>query len=155
MEGVLRTRQGGRKGGSAIGLIVLSAAALLDGASAFPVALVTPRAAARHAHAVMLAPPAAQAAERRTLDFEGHATRYVKAGAPSAKPGVPPVVLVHGFGGSSGQWRATVADLAAAGRTVYALDLLGFGASPKAKAAYSIELWARQLRACSEVPFGP
>ena len=79
--------------------------------------------------------------------FKGFSTNYVKASGTSA---APPVVLVHGFGGSSGQWRATLADLAAAGRTAYALDLLGFGESPKLRLAtedaYSIELWAEQLQ---------
>ena len=79
--------------------------------------------------------------------FKGFGTNYVKVSGTSA---APPVVLVHGFGGSSGQWRATLTDLAAAGRTVYAVDLLGFGDSPKprlaAADAYSIELWADQLQ---------
>ena len=79
--------------------------------------------------------------------FKGFGTNYVKVSGTSA---APPVVLVHGFGGSSGQWRATLTDLAAAGRTVYAVDLLGFGDSPKprlaATDAYSIELWADQLQ---------
>ncbi len=83
-----------------------------------------------------------------THTFKGFGTNYVKvSGGTSA---APPVVLVHGFGGSSGQWRATLEDLAAAGRTVYAVDLLGFGDSPKprlpADDAYSIELWADQLQ---------
>ena len=83
-----------------------------------------------------------------THTFKGFGTNYVKvSGGTSA---APPVVLVHGFGGSSGQWRATLEDLAAAGRTVYAVDLLGFGDSPKprlpADDACSIELWADQLQ---------
>ena len=84
--------------------------------------------------------------------FKGFGTNYVKLsglGTPQTSA-APPVVLVHGFGGSSGQWRATLTDLAAAGRTVYAVDLLGFGDSPKprlaAADAYSIELWADQLQ---------
>ena len=94
-------------------------------------------------------------------DFDGHQTRYVKR-APTTSTSTstkqPPVVLVHGFGGSAGQWRATIEDVAASGRTVYALDLLGFGMSPKpilptkAGDGYSIELWSRQLqRFISEV----
>ena len=82
--------------------------------------------------------------------FKGFGTNYVKVQGGLGTSAAPPVVLVHGFGGSSGQWRATLTDLAAAGRTVYAVDLLGFGDSPKprlaAADAYSIELWADQLQ---------
>jgi pimeloyl-ACP methyl ester carboxylesterase len=91
-----------------------------------------------------------------SVDFCGYTTHYVKrTPSPSSSPPNPvPVVLVHGFGGSSGQWRASLDDLAASGRTVYAIDLLGFGASEKpqlppyrrANLAYSIELWAAQLQ---------
>lgn len=84
------------------------------------------------------------APEQRSLKFLGHETSYIRAGGP-VRAGVPPVVLVHGFGASSGQWRATISDLAAAGHAVYALDLLGFGSSAKPRAAYSIDLWADQL----------
>jgi hypothetical protein len=68
-----------------------------------------------------------------SVDFCGYTTHYVKrTPSPSSSPPNPvPVVLVHGFGGSSGQWRASLDDLAASGRTVYAIDLLGFGASEK------------------------
>ena len=79
--------------------------------------------------------------------FKGFDTNYVKVG--SASSAHPPVVLVHGFGSSSGQWRATLKDLAAAGRTAYAIDLLGFGQSPKPRLrsdTYSIDLWAEQLQ---------
>ena len=80
------------------------------------------------------------------FDFKGFRTSYVvKRGSSAAGSAADPVVLVHGFGGSAGQWRATIDDLSASGRTVYALDLIGFGASPKADVDYSIELWALQL----------
>ena len=85
--------------------------------------------------------------------FNGFDTKYTKReGGSAAGSKRLPVVLVHGFGGSSGQWRATVEDVAASGRTVYALDLLGFGASPKPPLdsswafQYSIETWADQLQ---------
>jgi pimeloyl-ACP methyl ester carboxylesterase len=41
----------------------------------------------------------------------------------------PPLLLLHGWGGSSRYWRATLAALGA-DRRVLALDLPGFGASP-------------------------
>jgi pimeloyl-ACP methyl ester carboxylesterase len=42
----------------------------------------------------------------------------------------PPVVCLHGFGASSYTWRE-IRDSLAASRTVYTLDLKGFGDSPK------------------------
>jgi pimeloyl-ACP methyl ester carboxylesterase len=43
----------------------------------------------------------------------------------------PPIVLVHGFGGSTWSWRETVPALADAGYRVVALDLANFGLSDK------------------------
>ena len=79
-----------------------------------------------------------------TFEFNGHATKYVAH--IGSQDDAPPIVFVHGFGASSLQWRATLADVAATGRTAYAIDLLGFGSSPKPAADYSIELWASQVR---------
>jgi hypothetical protein len=56
-----------------------------------------------------------------------------------------PVVLVHGFGASLGHYRRTIPALAEAGYKVYAVDLLGFGASDKPVLQYTIELWAQLL----------
>jgi pimeloyl-ACP methyl ester carboxylesterase len=58
-----------------------------------------------------------------------------------------PLVLIHGFGASIGHWRKNIAPLAAAGYRVYALDLLGFGASDKPVLDYSLDLWLEQLTA--------
>jgi pimeloyl-ACP methyl ester carboxylesterase len=53
------------------------------------------------------------------------------------------VLLLHGFGGSAEDWRATGALLASAGYRALALDCLGFGQSDKpGDAAYSLELIA-------------
>lgn len=53
--------------------------------------------------------------------------------------GAPPVVLLHGFGGSVYSWRKVAPELAAAGFRVVALDLVGFGYSgrPVDRAAYT------------------
>jgi pimeloyl-ACP methyl ester carboxylesterase len=56
------------------------------------------------------------------------------------------LVLIHGFGASIGHWRKNIPVLAAAGYQVFALDLLGFGGSDKAKVDYTMELWAELLK---------
>mgnify|MGYP006274615247 CR=1 FL=1 len=70
------------------------------------------------------------------------------------EPRHPPLVLVHGFGASSGHWRHNAAALAAAGWCVYGLDLIGFGASsqpgPARRCRLDNRLWARQLQAFLE-----
>lgn len=62
---------------------------------------------------------------------------------PNAASEVP-IVFVHGFGGSIGHWRQNMPEFAKH-HSVYALDLLGFGASDKPDVSYSIELWVDQL----------
>ncbi len=57
-----------------------------------------------------------------------------------------PLVLIHGFGASIGHWRKNIPVLAEAGYRVYALDLLGFGASDKAPIDYSMHLWVELLK---------
>ncbi len=59
-------------------------------------------------------------------------------------PDGPRVLLVHGFGANIMHWRKNIDVLAEAGYRVYALDLLGFGASPKpdlGRGNYNLELW--------------
>jgi len=56
-------------------------------------------------------------------------------------------VLVHGFAAGSGHWRRNAEALAAAGWRVFALDLVGFGASSQPVLRLDNRLWARQLRA--------
>uniref|UniRef100_A0A832H4L7 Alpha/beta fold hydrolase n=1 Tax=Oscillatoriales cyanobacterium SpSt-402 TaxID=2282168 RepID=A0A832H4L7_9CYAN len=67
----------------------------------------------------------------------------------------PAVVLIHGFGASLGHWRKNLLVLAESCR-VYAIDLLGFGASakptPNLEASYTFETWAQQVADfCREV----
>jgi pimeloyl-ACP methyl ester carboxylesterase len=67
----------------------------------------------------------------------------------------PAVILVHGFGASWGHWRKNIPVLAKTCR-VYAIDLIGFGASakpePGEKITYTLETWGQQVADfCREV----
>lgn len=55
-----------------------------------------------------------------------------------------PLILLHGFGGSIGHWRNNL-EVLSQHHTVYALDMLGWGASEKAPVNYSIHLWVEQV----------
>jgi len=58
---------------------------------------------------------------------------------------LPAVLLVHGFGASVGHWRKNIPVLAESAR-VFALDLIGFGASDKpADFQYTFENWGALL----------
>jgi pimeloyl-ACP methyl ester carboxylesterase len=61
------------------------------------------------------------------VEVDGTRAWVEEAGPPDG----PPVVLVHGFGGSAWSWRETVPALADAGYRVVALDLANFGLSEK------------------------
>ncbi|WP_308253633.1 alpha/beta fold hydrolase [Geminocystis sp. GBBB08] len=52
-----------------------------------------------------------------------------------------PILLLHGFGASLGHWRHNIPVLSQH-HTVYALDLLGFGASQKVYTNYGVPLWS-------------
>lgn len=61
----------------------------------------------------------------------------------------PPILLVHGFGANLNHFRFQFPALVAAGYKVYAMDLLGFGASEKPRSArsvgFKIELFTQQM----------
>jgi pimeloyl-ACP methyl ester carboxylesterase len=60
-------------------------------------------------------------------------------GEPPVPGGGTPLVLVHGLGDRSEAWTSMMIELKKAGFHVYALDLLGYGRSPKpADSDYSI-----------------
>ncbi|KAL3680467.1 hypothetical protein R1sor_023423 [Riccia sorocarpa] len=72
-------------------------------------------------------------------NWRGHSVNYVCQGSG------PAIVLVHGFGASIGHWRKNIGVLAKT-NTVYAIDLLGFGASDKPLGfKYTMETWAELL----------
>ncbi|KAI8526474.1 hypothetical protein RHMOL_Rhmol12G0000200 [Rhododendron molle] len=57
----------------------------------------------------------------------------------------PPLLLVHGFGASIAHWRRNIWTLAQS-YTVYAIDLLGFGASDKPEGfSYTMDVWAQLI----------
>ncbi len=60
-------------------------------------------------------------------DWRGHRVAWIRQGAPEAPRAV---VLLHGFGASLRHWRHNIPVLAEDAE-VFALDLLGFGASDK------------------------
>ena len=70
-----------------------------------------------------------------SVTIEGHRMHYYVAGPSDG----PPVVLVHGLGGQSEDWRNLAPFLRAAGHRVYTPDLFGFGRSEKpADFSYSV-----------------
>lgn len=64
----------------------------------------------------------------------------------------PPVVLIHGLGGSTVIWAGVRDSLAERGHCVVALDLRGSGASlePEPREALTLSRWAADLRAVLE-----
>jgi pimeloyl-ACP methyl ester carboxylesterase len=56
----------------------------------------------------------------------------------------PPILFLHGFGSALNQWQENLVPLSQ-GRTVYALDLVGFGGSEKAAAPYKVSFWVEQI----------
>ncbi len=84
---------------------------------------------------------------QRDWVWRGWQTRYsylrAKQRSDSNKK-YPPIILIHGFGASIEHWRNNLPAIAQY-HTVYALDLLGFGASRKANTEYSAALWTEQV----------
>lgn len=89
---------------------------------------------------------------QRDWVWRGWQTRYSyiraknrdRAKASQAHSPDLPLIFIHGFGASIEHWRHNL-PVISQNYTVYALDLLGFGGSRKAKVSYSSELWAEQL----------
>lgn len=82
---------------------------------------------------------AATAEDVATYEWNGMKCAYRAKGDAGT-----PVVLVHGFGVSSYQYRDTIDALAKTNR-VYALDLLGFGLSDQPDVPYEMEFWRDQV----------
>lgn len=56
----------------------------------------------------------------------------------------PPLIFLHGFGACIEHWRHNLPVLSQQ-HPIYALDLLGFGASRKVSTDYIIDLWVQQV----------
>ncbi len=81
---------------------------------------------------------------QRDWVWRGWQTRFTFIRAKRSNSSNPPIVLIHGFGAAIEHWRKNIPVLRE-NYTVYAIDLLGFGASRKAATDYSINLWVEQL----------
>lgn len=76
----------------------------------------------------------------QTWTWRGYKIQYSVTGTGT------PLVLIHGFGASIGHWKKNIPAFAEAGYQVFAIDLLGFGASAKPALDYSLELWQELLK---------
>lgn len=83
---------------------------------------------------------------QRDWVWRGWQTRYSYLRGQQQLDGskYPPMIFIHGFGASIEHWRHNLPVIAQY-HTVYALDLLGFGASRKADTEYSADLWTEQV----------
>ena len=84
-------------------------------------------------------PTLANQLELQTWTWKSHKIKYTVMGTGE------PLLLIHGFGGCIGHWRNNIPILATGGYQVFAIDLLGFGASSKPPLSYNLELWQELL----------
>lgn len=82
--------------------------------------------------------------QQRDWHWRGWKIRYTYLRPKTLISQEAPVLWLHGFASSLQQWRYNLVPLSET-HTVYALDLLGFGASQKAAAQYGTELWVVQV----------
>ena len=81
---------------------------------------------------------------QRDWVWRGWQTRYTYLRPSHSAKGSTPLILLHGFGASIGHWRHNLTVFSQS-HPVYALDMLGFGASEKAAANYNVKLWVAQV----------
>ncbi|XP_018631130.1 uncharacterized protein [Nicotiana tomentosiformis] len=81
----------------------------------------------------------------KTWVWRDYNINYLVYQARNENTSHPSLLLVHGFGASVAHWRRNIATLAQ-NYTVYAIDLLGFGASDKPVGyEYNMESWAQLI----------
>jgi pimeloyl-ACP methyl ester carboxylesterase len=89
-----------------------------------------------------LQPWKSQLGAQRDWFWRGWRIRYtVIRPAQTSSSSLMPILLIHGFGSALTQWHANLEPLSEQ-HPVYAIDLLGFGASEKGAAHYNVPLWA-------------
>ena len=81
---------------------------------------------------------------QRDWIWRGWQTRFSYIRAKNGNFDNPPLIFIHGFGASIEHWRHNL-PVVSENHTVYALDLLGFGASRKANTNYSAAFWTEQI----------
>ncbi len=81
---------------------------------------------------------------QRDWVWRGWQTRYTYQRANNDGVSSPPVLLLHGFGASIGHWQHNL-EFLATDRTVYGLDLVGWGGSRKPDVRYDVDLWVDQV----------
>jgi pimeloyl-ACP methyl ester carboxylesterase len=81
---------------------------------------------------------------QRDWVWRGWQTRYTFIRPDQPHQNTTPLILLHGFGTSIGHWRQNL-EVLGEHHTVYAIDMLGFGASEKAPVSYKVELWVEQV----------
>lgn len=72
----------------------------------------------------------AHGVQDRYLQVDGNRLHYLEA-QPTAAGADRPILLIHGLGARASDWAPLIPQLSRAGYHVYALDLLGYGESPK------------------------
>jgi len=85
--------------------------------------------------------------------WRGWQVRYTFLRPPSQSTDSIPLVLIHGFGASHNQWKNNLPILGQH-YPIYALDLVGFGASQKAATTYQVDLWAQQVHDFCQILIG-
>ncbi|EME26818.1 alpha/beta fold family hydrolase [Galdieria sulphuraria] len=86
------------------------------------------------------------------FQYKGFRTSYIFSSQNSETSDKLAIVCVHGFGATCGHWKHNIPYLSKVFGSVYAVDLLGFGASDKpspvrTSVAYTFEEWAAQVNA--------
>ena len=91
-------------------------------------------------------PPVIPGTQAQTATLGEYETYYETIGEG------PAIVMVHGIGGGSSgfQYRKNASAFAAAGYSVYVVDLLGFGRSAHPERRYTQDLYVEQLAAFLE-----
>jgi pimeloyl-ACP methyl ester carboxylesterase len=85
----------------------------------------------------------AEAFERKTVLASGHRIAYLESGPVDG----PVVILLHGLASDADTWDKAVGPLGARGVHVFAVDLIGHGASDKPDSAYLLSDFSESLGA--------